>query len=484
MAEKNTIVIESNPYKKEIKYFWKNDDGTLSDLAETTNSPFSDSKPQYKEFSKAVLVEDIANMVIQTINETYNKQNGLCIEINGVKEDYKTIKNAIEKDFPDRHMECKWNKHVKSSTEVTQNIKKIYHDLMKALSKYDDKGIIKLCDEDDGRKWLRSGFNWENVTSELDLYSLCGLTDGYLDKLMAEIEEEKLKRFNVVDELEQELDKEKKIALEIERMTADKKLAEIVNKMYKEKRQEFSKQFEDMLNSCKEKILDENRIANRIKTAVEYADEQQNEWTQFSHENEFIASLLNAHNRTKFIRKMLVEYLNKDIEAYVAEMNATAEPFWDQKIEELKKEIFKKVCNQSQITEHQQEMIERYVTCCRKVDISYGALSIDSKMKEEEFQWVKQKGIDEKVVCKEYKAKLKANLEDKNKAVLKGSDKVSNKPEDILMEMLKEIKSDMQAVNEQLQRGLKECKEKKDKFIRLQEKISDSKTTIEALISF
>lgn len=483
MAEKNTIIIESNPYKKEVKYFWKNDDRTLNDLAKTTNSPFSDSKLKYNEFSKAMLV-DIANTVIETINETYNRQNGLCIEINGVKDDYTKIKNVIEKDFPNKHMECKWNKHMESSTEVTQNIKKIYHDLMKALSKYDDEGIIKLCDEDDGRKWLRSGFNWENVTSELDLYSLCGLTDGYLDKLMNEIETEKVKRVNVVDELKKELDKEKKIASEIERMMADKKLVEIVNKMCKEKRQKFSKQFEDMLNSCKEKILDENRIADRIKTAVEYADEHQNEWTQFSHEDDYIASLLNAPNRTKFIKKMLVEYLNKDIEEYVAEMNAKAAPFWDEKIEELKKEIFEKVCEQSQVTEHQKEIIEPYVTCCRKVDISYGALIIDNKMKEEEFQWIKQKGIDEKAVCKEYKAKLKTNLENKNKAVLKENDKVSNKQDDMLMEMLKDIKSNMQAVKEQLQIGLKECNGKKDKFIRLQVKFAEGKNKVEELISF
>lgn len=483
MAEKNTIVIESNPYKKEIKYFWKNDTGTLSDLAETTNSPFSDSKAQYKKFSRERLV-DIAYMVIKTINETYNRQNGLCIEINGVKNDYTTIKNVIEKDFPDKQMECKWNKHMKSSTEVMQNIKRIYSDLAKSLSKYDDEGIIKLCDEDDGREWLRSGFNWENITSEAELYPLCGLTDGYLDKLIKEIEAEKEKRFNVVDKLEKELDNEKEIGSEIEEIMNNKKLTEIINKMCKAKKQEFDKQFEDMLNSCKEEIIDENRIADRIRAVVGYADENKNEWTQFSNENDFIASILNAHIRTKYIKKMLIEYLNRDIEAYVTEINAKAEPFWEEKIEELKSEIFEKIYELSQFTDHQKEMIERHVICCRKVDISYGALIIDSKMKEEEFQWVKQKGIDEKAICKEYKAKLKADLENRNKVVLQGKDKVSDKAEDILMGMLKDIKLDIQAVKEQLQIGLKECNGKKDKFIGLQDIFAKGKNTIEAMISY
>ena len=97
MVMKNTIVIKSNPYKREVKYFWKNGDGTLFDLAET-NSPFSKAKQDYEKLTNAVLA-DIAVGVVYFINEEYNRQGGVDIEVEGVEADYMAIKRAIETKF-------------------------------------------------------------------------------------------------------------------------------------------------------------------------------------------------------------------------------------------------------------------------------------------------------------------------------------------------------------------------------------------------
>ena len=437
---KSTIVIKSNPYKKEVKYFWKNDNGTLSDLAEEGNSPFSKSKPDYMKLTNTTIA-DIAGHVVKIIDEKYNRQDGVHIEVEGVEADYVAVKKAIETELSGKSMDCKWKKHMKSFTDTTQDIKRIYRDLSNTLSECDDEGIIKLCNENDERGWLQFEFNMENVTSASELYDLCGQADNYLENITKEIKEEIENKANMVVDVEQALEKQKELASELNKIMRDKILLDSVSKLCKEKKIEFRKQFDNLLTDFFNEKLSQKKeeyIKEYINEAVQYVNSHQKEWLKSFEVNdkifvEVFNAYMNASLRMADIEKVLITYFNKDLESYVDEMNLKAENFWNLRTEELKCEFAQKVYDSCELAEPQKDLIRQYIINDGEQQISYSVLDVGYKVEKDNFYWAKQKKLDEKAVWNEYESKLKVNFENKKWENLKKNDKITDNMESMLL---------------------------------------------------
>lgn len=498
MDNKNTIVIKSDPYRKEVKYFWKNDKGTLSDLAEA-NSPFSKAKMEYGELSNAVLA-DIAERVVRIIDEVYNRSGGVYIEIEGVEADYAAVQKVIENKFSDKHIDCKWNKRKetvseKISEKTLADLEKIFLELARALVQYDQKGVIELGKENDRRGWLQQGFAWRHVTDESVRDAMRELARGYLDTIIKEIRSEKENSVRMIEKLEQEWKQERERAAEIEKIVADKKLKELVSKVCKNEKRAFGKQFEDMLDQFgKQKLPDEEGIADRIKGAEQYAFNHREEWeknikgilkinSRNKKENNTSQQLIEGIARTEYVKKRLIKVLNGELEQYTAELNEKTKAFADKQAEELKRKILEEVYNSGNFTESQKEVIRQYIMGYRNVSLSYCVLKAGEIMEEKEFRWMKKNENsfldekDKKAICREYKKKLKDEFEDKNKAILKDNDKIFNKWDD---EILKGLKAD--AEDGQMQKKLNEYSERRDRFIRLEEKFVAGRNKIKDMI--
>lgn len=141
----NTIRIESNPYTKEVRYFWKNDDGEESNLADNKTSPFARSKSRYKEFSEATIAHK-AYDILEQINTVYNKgNNGIEIVVDGTVDDFNEFKNVIDSSFQGSGMICKQgDMYILSAKEAMPQIENIYSSLERILSEHFDGEIKDL----------------------------------------------------------------------------------------------------------------------------------------------------------------------------------------------------------------------------------------------------------------------------------------------------------------------------------------------------
>lgn len=143
----NTIRIESNPYTKKVKYFWKNDGGekSWSDLSENRSSPFARSKVSYKGFAEATIAHK-AYDILNVINSNYNKgNNGIEIIVDGTKEDFEELNEVIKSSFPDSGMFCtSGDMYVLSAKEVMPQIEEVFESLGKILSEHSDDEISRL----------------------------------------------------------------------------------------------------------------------------------------------------------------------------------------------------------------------------------------------------------------------------------------------------------------------------------------------------
>lgn len=492
MDDRNTIVIERNNYTNEVKYLWKNDvKNTLSDLSENNNSPFSSSSPDYKKFSTGLLTE-IAHEVVRTIDEAYNKWGrGLHIEVNGTERDYLAIKNAIEKYFPDRHMDCTWNEHTQLPAETMPKIKSIYRNLKISLEN-DGKGIIELCDRNDEKGWLRFGFNREDIASEEALYGLCMGAGIYLEKVMAEVKDEADRSTEEVSRLERSLEQvraqrtEESMATEAE-IDIDQ-LSKIMKKICKKHTKEAGKEFEDLLkDSVEKKYLDENRITRLVRSAEDHVGIPQVEWQKPTTEAELIMQRFAEERRKKHILKILVDCLNKDMRQCVHEINSVGTNFGDKSIEKLKEEFLDEIYASKKFTDGQKDAVRRWVFSGERVDVSYSILKLEDQIGEDQFKWTK-KTFEEKDVCKAYEKRLGKELKDKRDDVLNGNSKIFEKWGDAFLEMWKKqnsnTQSDSQQKVEQIRKKIKEYQEKRRKLASLQNIFQESRKKIDALISF
>lgn len=489
MDDRNTIVIERNLYTSETKYLWKNDDvaNTLSDLSENIKSPFSRTKPDYKKFSTGLLKET-AQEVVRVIDEVYNKSGmGLCIEVRGTKEDYLAIKNVIEAFFYDRHLECTWSEPMQLKTEIVPNIKTVYHDLHTALSESGE--IIELNDRNDEKGWLRSGFNWEKITDEKELYRLCAGAGAYLEKVTAQIGEELDRSSKAISELERELEERK--AEESpetgEEINIDK-LSKIMKKTCKKYTNKCGRELEELLKDLEEKTyLDETRIAELVRDAVVYVDNHQSECEKIFSRQIFVAQNPEEERRKAYILKVLADCLHKDIREYINEVNATGIAFGDRSIEEIKKKVVEEIYDSKEFTDGQKEAVRQWFFCGGETEVPYDTLKLENQTGENQFQWTKRT-FEERDICREYKSKLRKALKDRRNNVLDGNSKVFETWGDAFLEAWKSqdanAQSDRLQYEEKLREQKKCCQERSRKLTSLQELFQRGREKMEGMFSF
>lgn len=141
------IRIQSNPYTKQVKYYWKNDgeDEMWTDLSENNNSPFARSNIRYKEFAEATIGHK-AYEILSVINERYNKgKSGIQIIVEGTKDDLDELDNVIKTSFPDSGMSCALGDiYMLTAKEAMPKIEEVYSSLGQILSEYSDDEISEL----------------------------------------------------------------------------------------------------------------------------------------------------------------------------------------------------------------------------------------------------------------------------------------------------------------------------------------------------
>lgn len=146
MVQKENMVqrkirIQSNPYTKQVKYYWKNDgeDEMWTDLSENNNSPFARSNIRYKEFAEATIGHK-AYEILSVINERYNKgKSGIQIIVEGTKDDLDELDNVIKTSFPDSGMSCALGDiYMLTAKEAMPKIEEVYSSLGQILSEYSD----------------------------------------------------------------------------------------------------------------------------------------------------------------------------------------------------------------------------------------------------------------------------------------------------------------------------------------------------------
>lgn len=141
------IRIQSNPYTKQVKYYWKNDgkDETWTDLSENKNSPFARSNIKYKEFAEATIGHK-AYEILNVINKTYNKgKSGIQIIVEGTKDDREELDNVIKTSFPNSGMSCTLgDMYMLTAKEAMPKIEEVYSSLGQICSKYSDDEISEL----------------------------------------------------------------------------------------------------------------------------------------------------------------------------------------------------------------------------------------------------------------------------------------------------------------------------------------------------
>lgn len=141
------IRIQSNPYTKQVKYYWKNDgkDETWTDLSENKNSPFARSNIGYKEFAEATIGHK-AYEILNVINKTYNKgKSGIQIIVEGTKDDREELDNVIKTSFPNSGMSCTLgDMYMLTAKEAMPKIEEVYSSLGQICSKYSDDEISEL----------------------------------------------------------------------------------------------------------------------------------------------------------------------------------------------------------------------------------------------------------------------------------------------------------------------------------------------------
>lgn len=488
MDDRNTIVIERNLYTSETKYLWKNDvANTLSDLSEKISSPFSRTKPDYKKFSTGLLTET-AQEVVRVIDEVYNKSGmGLCIEVRGTEEDYLAIKNVIEAFFYDRHLECTWSESAELKTEIVPNIETVYHNLRTALSEYEE--IIELNDRNDEKGWLRSGFNWEKTTDEKELYRLCVGAGAYLEKLTAQIGEEKERSIKVVSELERELEERK---TEESPETGEEididKLSKIMKKTCKKYTNKCGRELEELLKDLEEKTyLNENRIAELVRDTVVYVDDHPSKYKKFFSGQMFIMQNPEEGMRKAYILKKLDDCLSKDIGQYINEVNARGIDLGDRSIEEIKKKIVEEIYDSKEFTDGQKEAARQWFFCGGDTAVPYDTLKLEKQTGENQFHWTKRT-FEEKDICREYKSKLRRALKDKRNNVLDGNSKVFETWGEAFLEAWKSqdanAQSDRLQYEEQFREKRKLWQERSRKLTSLQRLFQESREKMEAMLSF
>ena len=491
MCDRNTIVIESNHYTNKVKYLWKNDRNTLSDLSENSTSVFSKNKSDYKKFSTSSLTE-IAPQVVRTIVEKYNDSgNGLDIVVNGTEEDYLAIKNVIGNSFPDQGMECTWGEHTKLPTEVMMEIRKIYDGLKTSLEN-DGQGIIELSDRNDKDEWLRSGFNWEGFDDEKILYTLCAKASVYLDRVMAEIKVEVERSSDEVSKMKKRLEcvitHEAGDGLKTEAEVDIERLSKIMKKICEKHTKEMGKKFENLLKDYEKKeYLDEDRIMGLIRKAEEYADMHPIEWRKSSPADNLIGKDVDEQGRKECVLKKIGAYLNEDIKKYVDVINSDGIRFGDGSIVKLKRKFMEEVSDSKKFTDEQKNTVGRWLSDGESVDVSYRMLKWENLIEENRFKW-KKKDFKEKDICKKYQEKLGEELKDKRNNVLKENNKIFEEWGNAFFEMRKEQELNMQPDSlqneEQIRKKLKECQKKEKRLADILDKFREGRKRIDALISF
>lgn len=484
MDGRNIIVIESNIYTHEVKYFWKNAAAdTMSDLSEKRNSPFSRTKPDYQKFSSGLLTE-IAREAVGIIEHAYNGgETGLCIEVMGTEEEYLAVKNAIEVFFADRQIDCIWSGHMQFATEAAPKIREIYRKLKQSLSACDD--IIKLSDENDGKGWLRKGFDGAKTDSEKELRDMCAGAGVYLEKVIAEIEEQAAHNGEEISELESRLSQREESPKPGTEINTDK-LSKILTRICRTYPRKIGREFEAMLKEKEEKYLDADRIAGNVKNAQDYAAAHQTEWRKSSSRDNPAEKGLDEEKRRACILNRLAGYLNADIRQYVDEVNSAGVLFGNQKAEELKKNFLKEIYYyySKEFTRRQQITVRQRLGA---LEVSYHTLRAKEQTGEDVFHWTR-KTFEEKEVCKEYERILRKNLNTKRDEALNGNSRVFEEWGKKVFKMWKKQDSDVQHDSlqrvKQMKAELESCREKSGRLGRLQGELQESRKEIERLLSF
>ncbi len=135
----NMVKIECNPYTKQIKYYWMdNEEGEWRQLT-SPESPFS--KPKFT----GTTLQNVAYEIVTELNKTYNPGNiGMEIYFDGTKEDMEDLKSIVERYFNECGIQVKMGEtYLLSAVDVKKKIEEIFSDMNQLFKEYPDNEVTQ-----------------------------------------------------------------------------------------------------------------------------------------------------------------------------------------------------------------------------------------------------------------------------------------------------------------------------------------------------
>lgn len=131
----NFVKIKSNPYTKQMEYFYKNEGGEWIPVS---------SRLASDAFTNVTIQHKVHEIMIE-INNVYNLGNkGLEIVFEGTKEDYEDICTEVSEYFKDYKINCSQGEMYLASAEtVITEITNIFKDIRVAFQEYPDDEIAE-----------------------------------------------------------------------------------------------------------------------------------------------------------------------------------------------------------------------------------------------------------------------------------------------------------------------------------------------------
>ena len=139
---RNKIKICSDPYRKRMRYYWYEENGTWSDMEKMDNSPFNDDCFIHSSVSQKAY--DIYRIIID--KRLYNPTVGISIVFEGTEDDFTDMYSVKETYFSEFDIELeRGHRTLKTAKEVMPQVEKAYSNLNTFFNEYPDKetqGVI------------------------------------------------------------------------------------------------------------------------------------------------------------------------------------------------------------------------------------------------------------------------------------------------------------------------------------------------------
>lgn len=132
--DKNQLKICSDPYRKHIDYFWREENGTWTDMQEMENSPLKG-----EHFTSLPLSHNAYDVFKAVIENLYDPENGIKVIFEGTDDDYEELMSIRKLYFSDQNIDIERGpRKIREAKEVMAQMEVAYNKLHDFFQEYPD----------------------------------------------------------------------------------------------------------------------------------------------------------------------------------------------------------------------------------------------------------------------------------------------------------------------------------------------------------